>query len=183
MHVNEEVSCDQCDYTFKSNKTMKEHKKLKHLGIKYICNECEWTGYRLVYHNKTKHNEETFNCTLCNFQTKARQHLANHNKRKHLIKGKVYCDQCDYESLQQDRLNYHKETKHPNLIYNCEQCDKVGMTKPALVNHKYDFHGKFTQCLLCDYKTRRKGNMKIHNQALHEGITYPCDICGYETST
>ena len=151
--------------------------KRRHSGEKpYSCNQCNYSlsrPWHLKTQKLTRSGQKPFSCDQCNYKCKQRHHLKVHKERKHGAKVKIW------NSEKKQILANKKRRK----FYNCEQCDKVDMTKPALVNHKYDFHGKFTQCLLCDYKTRRKGNMKIHTQALHEGITYPCDICGYETST
>ena len=93
------------------------------------------------------------------------------------------CDQCDFKSKVPRLLKSHKEFQHQGIAHECAECGKGGLTNEGLRSHKRDFHGEFTKCLLCEYKTRRKGNMKLHTQALHEGVIYPCDMCDYKTST
>ena len=213
MHENKWASCDQCDYKHASNLRIKQHKESKHLGIKYDCNHCAWSGptvAKLKHHTTNKHTaSDTVYCDQCDFKSIDQSRLNYHNKIKHLeITHKCYrcgkgpmsklslvrhtsrvhgefkqCDQCDFKSKNRATLKYHNESKHQGIIYECSECGKGGLTKVALMNHKYDFHGKFTKCFLCDYKTRRKENIKIHTQAIHEGVIYPCDMCGYKTST
>merc|ERR1711915_697933 len=39
---------------------------------------------------------------------------------------------------------------------------------------------KFFQCNRCDYKTKRRYEMKNHIAANHFGVRYKCDMCDYE---
>merc|ERR1712129_435086 len=40
-----------------------------------------------------------------------------------------------------------------------------------------------TQCEKCDYSTQYPGNMKVHRQAKHEDLRYPCLQCEYTATT
>ena len=37
-------------------------------------------------------------------------------------------------------------------------------------------------CELCGYQTSRKNNLKLHEQAIHEGKKYQCYQCDYQTT-
>ena len=37
-------------------------------------------------------------------------------------------------------------------------------------------------CQLCGYQTARKNNLKLHEQAVHEGKKYQCNQCEYQAT-
>ena len=39
------------------------------------------------------------------------------------------------------------------------------------------------QCPQCKYRATVQRNLKIHVQAMHEGLTYKCDVCEFSAST
>ena len=39
------------------------------------------------------------------------------------------------------------------------------------------------QCHICKYRATLQGNLRIHGKAMHEGLTYKCDVCNFSAST
>ena len=37
-------------------------------------------------------------------------------------------------------------------------------------------------CQQCDYETSTSRTLRIHEEAIHEGVRYPCDQCDYEAT-
>ena len=67
---------------------LKQHKESKHEGVRYPCDECEYSANRLA-------------------------NLKMHKQSKH--DGVRYpCDQCEYSASYKSELNKHKRMKHTN---------------------------------------------------------------------
>ena len=37
-------------------------------------------------------------------------------------------------------------------------------------------------CLQCDLKAKRKGNLTRHIKSIHDGVKFPCDQCDYKAT-
>ena len=85
-HEGIRYPCDQCDYSFTAVSILNKHKKSKHKGIRYLCDQCEYTASDLG-------------------------NLKRHKRSEH--EGIRYpCDQCEYAAIRHLNLKYHKNAKH-----------------------------------------------------------------------
>ena len=64
----------------------------------------------------------------------------------------------------------HKQTKHSDMVYGCDICDKVFVYKDSMLRHKNVLHSKIKteyQCTLCPQAFKYKFNMKAHISKFH----------------
>merc|ERR1719383_1282264 len=57
--------CDQCDYTGNSRKKLTQHKKSVHEGVKYYCDH----PVSLQNHKRSKHEGVRYYCDQCEYVT------------------------------------------------------------------------------------------------------------------
>ena len=64
--------------------------------------------------------------------------------------------------------------------YSCNHCDYKTKEKVRLKIHNETVHEKTGySCNQCEYKTNEKGRLKIHKESVHEKIDYSCNQCDY----
>ena len=90
------IACDQCVYKG-SKSALAQHKKYKHDGIRYPCDQCEYTARYI-------------------------SHLKQHVLAKH-VGFKYPCDQCEYAATLPSDLKRHKESTHDGIRYPCDFCE------------------------------------------------------------
>ena len=56
----EKYSCSSCDYQASHVRTVKQHEREVHLGIRYACRLCDYQATRST--NLTRHYEKTHKC-------------------------------------------------------------------------------------------------------------------------
>ena len=97
----------------------------------------------------------------------------------------IKCDMCEFKTKDQDQAEKHKYAKHNGVKYTCNQCDYASQILKELKGHQNEIkqQGMKFQCRVCKYKATEQGNLKIHVQAMHEGLTYNCDECNFNAST
>ena len=144
-----------------------------------------------------KHMEKDLKCDLCEYKTAFRAELNKHIRRVH--EGLEYsCGACDWSSKWKQALKKHilikhighriqcndttkkgldKHVKRIHQVSFCNVCDFKSSSKPEFIKHQ-NLHK--LQCKQCDYVASRAGNMKIHIQAIHDQVTYPCKVCPYK---
>ena len=119
-----------------------------HEGIRYSCDECDWSTIRsdrLKVHIENKHLGIRHFCSQCGFLASTKKYLDRHMKNIHLSRMS-FCNHCDFQSSMKKEFMRHK------------------------ILHK-------KQCQQCDYTATQERNMKIHIQAIHVKIIYPCKLC------
>ena len=98
---------------------LKKHKEDKHEGIRYPCDQCEYSATQisnLKIHKKTKHGGIRYPCDQCDLVCASKQTLKRHKESKH--EGIRYpCDQCEYSATRISYLMKHREAKHEGFRY------------------------------------------------------------------
>ena len=109
-HINEihgkSMSCDFCDYTFKSERYMKMHIDTEHLGKKHLCKMCDYKCRHketLYGHIKVKHMKAGIKCEICDYMTAKERDMKSH-KVKHM---KIKCELCDYMTANETYMKKH----------------------------------------------------------------------------
>ena len=54
------------------------------------------------------------------------------------------------------------------------------MTNKQISPYLHNPTGVYYSCDRCDYKAKRKFNLKQHVESMHEGIYYSCELCDYK---
>ncbi len=84
-----------------------------------------------------------------------------------------YCEQCAYKTDSQDRLDNHREKKHPTSgeIIKCSYCDEEIVAR-KMEQHLYAKHKdvKLHICDQCPFKTNSLTNLTKHIDNMHLAI-------------
>ena len=136
---------------------MTRHEDAMHLGMTYDCDQCDKefnTTENLQRHKKSAHLGLTYECEECGVTLNSKQSLAMH------IKG------------------VHRKIKDKK----CDMCDKSFSLHATLIQHKANVHTKdedreVFECDKCDKTFYHVGHLKRHEEIVHMGIRYNCDIC------
>ena len=181
-HEGVEFPCAKCDYVASKSQHLKVHMTSFHDGIRFPCPDCDFVGkYKasLWQHKRRVHEGIQYSCDQCEYKTSTPQNLKEHKQCKH--EGITYpCDQCDKTMSSPYTLEKHKANIHEGLKYPCDECQYVGNSLTYLRKHKRNNHGDTHSCFQCQYVTNNPSEMKKHMRKVHEGIRYPCDVCGDE---
>ena len=204
--------CDKCDLTFKCPKSLEDHANSVHegltnccyfftiqiicvAGIFYQCDQCDYKcGHRSSFkqHYKAEHQNIRFPCDQCEYQAKDRSSLKQHIQHVHLKEyANVHCDLdgCTFKAEKNAIVYRHKLAVHQLGSYDCTHCSHKTGEKDEIFEHmktKHDFIldelGGYYFCDMCDFKSKKGGNLTKHKNCLHTDTTYGCNFCGYTSS-
>ena len=156
IHTHEEESENEKKYDFGTNMDLKEAIE----DIKDIKPEQNFLQ-----------NEKKLSCKICDFTTKYKgnleQHDKNHTKKKNQVKVNYFCEICDYIGSSYFNLQYHK-TKSTCFRYKCPSCSFKTSIKGNLSEHDprtckmdNDPNNKgHAVCEKCDYRANSFGQLK-----------------------
>ena len=177
--------CPDCGVVFTKRKSMLQHRKYKHLGIKHPCDVCDYqapTSAALSRHKQTKHEGLKFYCDQCSFSSTQHYQLKIHIQTTH--QGLKYsCDQCNFQANTPQVLKNHVLTKHEGLRYQCDQCEYNTTHPSTLIKHvKFRHEGAEFPCEICEYRATTASSLKTHIQTIHEGLKFDCPHCPYQAA-
>ena len=97
-----QLSCPHCDYKTKastgsSKNCLKSHIQLKHENNSYACEKCHFETKVESYlydHTYRQHNTKIFTCKICQNVYRYKQLLSEHIQAKH-NDATIFCNQCD----------------------------------------------------------------------------------------
>ena len=171
--------CEFCFEEFSCSGYLEKHKLVKHEGLGYNCDSCDYstcTPNGLLKHQNSKHSVKTEN-------VEAEQ--ARNCKSKEAIQ----CELCLKQFARKAGLKRHKYFKHESLGYNCDQCDHAARTPLGLLKHKSSSHGITSENIPDDvlhssFKCKECGALYNSTTALrrhtlvHTGERpFPCNKC------
>merc|ERR1719342_1913567 len=86
--VNEagQYPCYKCDKQFSYRRSLYQHNKSSHEGIKFSCSKCGYkatTKQTLVIHIQSIHEGLKFPCNMCEYKATQKHHLFRHKKNIH----------------------------------------------------------------------------------------------------
>ena len=126
-----DLTCEQCDKTFKYKQGLENHVKFVHDNIReFKCEFCDYeahTGKSLNEHTNAVHLKQKYKCTICPKEYAYKHALAAHMRNRHDPNFKGHpCDKCEFLGQTQNILQHHKEKAHKSekKVYQCENCDK-----------------------------------------------------------
>ena len=92
------------------------------------------------------------------------------------------CTTCDFKTQWKDTLKKHEQFKHKGWvepIQACSECDYRGKKGPLRLHYQAYHQGKVYKCKECDYQANRKSNLGQHYKHKHLGIIHSCNQCEY----
>ena len=182
--------CEQCDQKFDDKKAILDHQDKVHNKLFQceLCQKCYFDGGNLNSHkilaHSTKTNDEKkkYYCDLCEFVTKERRDLVDHNVAIHLKKKDFSCDKCDFATATKGSLRKHQKRKHqisPSI--KCDLCDytfKNALHSDLLSHMKtHQTNRPLIKCEHCSKEFLTKGGLNSHVKLIHCNERYKCDIC------
>ncbi|CAH1977996.1 unnamed protein product [Acanthoscelides obtectus] len=172
-HTGVKFTCEKCDASFKSKKTLDNHILQKHPEFTdsvsrkiHECTHCEYKttrAYSLAKHIM-KHTGAKFVCIKCDASFKSTKSLDNHVLQRHPeftapMSRKIHkCTHCEFKSTYAQSLSRHI-VKH--IGAKCTNCDASFISRKSLVNHILQKHPELTasvsskihECTHCEYKS------------------------------
>ena len=165
--------CNFCSYVSSKKKSIEKHQDSIHLGIKYECGICDkqfkWEK-DVNIHKKSVHSKQRLICNNCDFETTNMSRLTKHIQLVH--EGLKYlCPDCEKQFSSKKYLTAHIKSVHKSEGRNfiCSLCGKHFSHASSLANHKSVHSTVILSCNICDFKAKRKGQLKEHKQTMHEG--------------
>merc|ERR1712062_97331 len=152
--------------------------------LNYMCERCGdkfETNYKLTRH-KITHETNHYKCGECDFVTISEKYLWQHNRNKHTgNERKFICEKCGTKYKYKQSLTEHYLKCDISVLngqlMKCDDCGKVFARKSSLDQHREIHNEKTYQCTLCDYKSYREWNVKIHVKHSHLTKKYFCATC------
>ena len=179
--------CSQCGTDIPYFDKILKH-VTKHFKKVYYCEECNkfaknMDSHLYMLHNDAKRESRTNKCEICSKNFISKQNLEIHVATSHQT---VYCDQCDFQCVGNEKLSRHKFKKHkehPVQIFSCELCGKQLKCKQALEEHIKHKHTEAAfRCEHCDKMFKSEKHLRAHIRDQHDEKKIVCDLCGQRFS-
>ena len=147
MHTGDKIKCSQCDKSYFSEKSLKNHFKFVHLKKdRCFCTEagCTWSGKD--YGNRKVHLYDSHGIgepPVCDHpDCKDRGHFSNfrtlerHRETYHKPKD-LQCPHCDKKYTEAENLENHVAVQHKGKsAFQCEICGQFYNSQKSLKGHK-----------------------------------------------
>jgi len=192
-HSDVKYYCDECPFSAATIVNLRVHKYRAHQEEGHTkasnplkmhkCEECDYATHikgNLVNHMR-KHRGEILYCDQCSYSTWNPPSLKQHVLKNHSSQ-EFKCDKCETVCPNEALLQKHKEVKHLGVTYTCEQCDFSTPHKYYLSRHKKKAHTEGVtkyMCERCDFTALYPSDLKVHTDAVHDGVRYPCSHCEF----
>lgn len=186
LHETPNPSCDKCAKVFRNQSALEKHLISSHsTEKKFTCATCGKSFKKMTI---LKHHEEIHNpikiyvqCEICSTIMKVKslklhmavQHGDRYKDRKHVC-------ECGKAFRYEKQLDKHYKAVHEKvsrgIIYPCGDCTLVFNRRSELRIHSFEhFSGELFECE-CGMKFKKKKLLTIHS-AVHNEITWPCELC------
>ena len=205
VHSGRSLNCAECSFSSSSREQLKYHNERAHLKTQYSC-KVENCGYiaraaaNLNLHHLSNHEEKKFYCLICFERFAAIIFLKPHIRQNH---SGLFCDTCLYQPKTEADLVDHNTAKHGGVFYPCEKCQRACRSRLHLQWHLHAAHNKRIEkritsrqdktkayvelcvCDLCGYRPKVPSlfAIKIHKEAVHDGVRYNCPQCKHPCTT
>ena len=97
--------------------------------------------------------------------------------------GGFKCDECDngVNYMRRYNLYKHKASRHQNVTFDCDECNKSYTSKSTLKAHNKSQHEGVPahKCDECNYRWN-SGSLTEHKRIYHDKIKLKCEKCTYE---
>ena len=200
-HEKAPLKCKEegCDAVYWSRCGLRDHKYKVHDCREVFCKECDFKShkqYLVTKHYKQEHLRIRiqYKCAQCEYSTRFKSCLDEHNASKHKILRKRArridspddendisrihkCNLCEFTTSNSHFLKSHMDAIHGEKK-KCNQCEKSFKWVQDLEKHIKAVHqGMKKKCSLCEFQTNYNQNLKGHMKAIHGISKYKCEIC------
>ena len=113
--------CTDCSHLTSKKEDLIKHLENIHFKLEYRCNHCQVTFGRLDsfrVHLVSKHEDkkdDLHKCDRCHYSTRRKDAMIRHIKQTH-ERVRLYCEFCDYKSVDIRCLKGHVEKMHPKKL-------------------------------------------------------------------
>ncbi|XP_073965186.1 uncharacterized protein [Choristoneura fumiferana] len=194
--------CDQCDYSTAYKNCLELH-ILGHSSDKaFSCNSCEYKSKyptALQRHIAIRHHEMNgdqpmdngkpltlHKCQDCEYTTYYKWNLNSH-KRKHKTVKQFKCPfpECPFETAYRHNYIKHSKVHKEAVVFRCDKCPFTTKFEGHITRHLAKIHNEVTEkankCDLCDFSTKTKWRLKIHQNRGKREEAIKCTYCQFET--
>lgn len=135
---------------------------------------------QVVEANKTERRKAGTTCLVCNLSFSGFAALKEHIHNDHMQKDSTCNFSGQLISTPSELPTHIADVRPAEKTFKCDDCDVVYKSVQGLNYHKCKIHASSSlyQCKQCDRKFPSKNNYENHVKAIHEGVTYTCDVCG-----
>lgn len=139
-HICKHYACDQCDMKFIQNRNLQNH-KLEHAGkFMHHCDQCEAMFKKvksLGEHKRFVHRGiKRYTCAICPRKFAVSSALVNHMRAAHTGEKPYKCDECGASFAQKSGLNVHTRLHTNDYPFDCEVCGRKFRTLGTLKTHR-----------------------------------------------
>ncbi|KAL7633198.1 UNVERIFIED_CONTAM: hypothetical protein RMT77_016568 [Armadillidium vulgare] len=178
----ENLSCRNCNFSFKSKDELKTHLKT-HNRRRFKCAHCSYEcnlKYRLKRHMLTHSNIKLFKCCDCSYECNRKSNLKAHMLTHANVKL-FKCSDCSHECNRKADLKTHM-LAHANIkLFKCSDCSYGCNRKADLKRHMLTHANvKLFKCSHCSYECNQKGHLKTHILTHANVKLFKCSHCSHE---
>ena len=178
VHVNERSFSCSCGSSYKSYRSLKLHKKLKHPDCT-VFNDSHGLEKHQLAHNQRKF----YQCSVCSRIFADQCNLDSH-KIIHTDEQPFLCDNCGC-CFEREKSFIHHKKHHCDGVYKCDECHRCFLTDTMLRIHK-QFHDstRFYRCKIGDPEFTRQTACSIHMNDYHnKELPHECEEGGQTFKT
>ena len=161
-----------CNFSTKCKSRLTSHVTGTHAGGRFPCQNCDKTFLsqkKLKLHMSFHTEGKPYNCDLCPFKTKYKNHLILHRKFHNGTTLKCDFEGCSYAAVKKSLLDAHRRTHLKEKIFICSKCNRGFVEKSQLTRHVRIHSDELPfQCNLCTFKSKRKDKLKGHYSRVHK---------------
>ena len=184
MPLKGQTSTDGCPYLTKTKQHMERHLRAFHGSPRFVCTHvgCERSyieQYALNEHRRLKHEGVKLVCDQCGKEFTSRAGLHDHKNTYHTKNLPYKCAQCDKQFRSLNFYEVHVSAHEGITLYKCDKCMKNFKYKQSLTIHEKICKSLTPgiKCEICDSVFTRSSFMKEHVRSKHGAVIFKCKTC------